>query len=50
VAPGIDFPKLRFGRKLFRINFYPQISDKFPPYIKQQIKTFMDIYLYDYYR
>jgi hypothetical protein len=27
--PGIDFTKLHFGPKTFRINFRPQILDKF---------------------
>jgi hypothetical protein len=29
--PGIDFTKLHSGRKLFWINFHPQIFNKFPP-------------------
>jgi hypothetical protein len=30
-GPGIDFSKLYFGPKTFRVNFYPQILDTFSP-------------------
>jgi hypothetical protein len=29
LLPGIDFTKLKVGRKLFWINFHPQILDNF---------------------
>jgi hypothetical protein len=30
-VPGLDFAKLHFGRKTFRIDFYPQVIDKCSP-------------------